>query len=139
MNFAWFKGRWDQLSAHADDDINTMAAPYLARQAGTCTMMGGMRIIDELRRKSRGEGEERTEAHCPPGGEGEAEAVTPLTMSDVDNILGVSRHESVSGLFFCTRCKTKEHTQFNMRQTRGGDEGMTAFVHCRQCKHTWRR
>lgn len=61
-----------------------------------------------------------------------------LTTNEIDDILGVIS-ESQRGLYFCSTCKTDEFTTFQMRQTRSGDEGMSAFVYCSKCKKTWKK
>jgi DNA-directed RNA polymerase subunit M/transcription elongation factor TFIIS len=132
MNFEWFETNWDLLSKYATDDIKTLAEPFLQRNA-TCIMMDGIYIIDKLTRLA--EGKERCDSeHISALMKREYE----LTNEDVDDILGI-RNEDVKGMFYCGVCKTKDHTRFDMKQTRSGDEGMTAFIECRKCGNHWKR
>eukprot|EP01029_Cantina_marsupialis_P028672 TRINITY_DN777861_c0_g1_i1.p1 TRINITY_DN777861_c0_g1~~TRINITY_DN777861_c0_g1_i1.p1 ORF type:complete len:276 (+),score=36.13 TRINITY_DN777861_c0_g1_i1:51-878(+) len=44
---------------------------------------------------------------------------------------------AAGGMFRCGRCKSM-NTSHDHKQTRGGDEPMTVFVQCHDCKHRWR-
>jgi len=45
--------------------------------------------------------------------------------------------EASTDLFFCRRCKKNKCTYYQL-QTRSGDEGITTFVTCVECKINWK-
>jgi len=57
-----------------------------------------------------------------------------------EEVLGVVPGEmgsSRGGLMRCKRCKAQD-CSYKLVATRSGDEGMTAFCFCRQCRHSWK-
>jgi DNA-directed RNA polymerase subunit M/transcription elongation factor TFIIS len=44
--------------------------------------------------------------------------------------------DDLSGGMRCRKCGSHDLVMV-LRQTRSGDEGMTAFVTCKVCNHTW--
>lgn len=49
-----------------------------------------------------------------------------------------NKTHAMTDMFRCSKCKKRECT-FYESQTRSGDEGMTIFIRCINCGHSWRQ
>ena len=66
-----------------------------------------------------------------------AKAAFALKSRDLQMETARAKEEDYSGMFTCSRCKSKR-TTFYLLQTRSADEPMTAFITCMTCDNRWK-
>lgn len=126
MDYSWFEEQWTLLVPHATL-AEVKEAERFNLKLPSCTMQEAMFLLRTIQKRMSCT---NVSLQVPT-----KQPYVKMTKDDMNHILG--HHGDIEGLYYCTKCRTTEFTEYIPVQSRSGDESMSDRIKCTKCGQRW--